>query len=140
MQVADSGKLQSAINVTPLVDVVLVLLIIFMIVAPQLDSGPELQLPETDRPPKKIDDGAELALSVERDGHVWIEGDRVSVDDLGPRVRDAATRHGEAQVLIKADARLTFGQVRHVLDAVQAAGLRDVGLITEPIAPAAAGG
>jgi len=136
MQPVDPGRIQSEINVTPLVDVVLVLLILFMIIAPQLDAGPPVQLPETERPPRRDEASARLALTIQHDGALWMDGAPVAADALPERVR-AATAGGEREVIVQGDARLTFGAVRRVLAAVESAGLTGVGLVAE--SPAAAG-
>jgi biopolymer transport protein ExbD len=136
MQAAESGRLQSAINVTPLVDVVLVLLITFMIVAPQMQTGPNLKLPATEQPPKAGSQDPKINVTLEHGGGLWVEGRHVSAPHLAERVQQAAARQGDRQVLIHGDARLTFGEVRQALRAVEAAGLRDVGLVAERLNPA----
>ena len=87
MQAARPDKLQSSINVTPLVDVVLVLLIIFMVVAPQMHSGPALDLPTTDQPPKREDGGRQILIAIERSGTIWIDNDQVAVDQFYESLR-----------------------------------------------------
>jgi biopolymer transport protein ExbD len=131
MQAVKLARVQSSINVTPLVDVVLVLLIIFMIIAPQLQWGPPVQLPTTDQPPKKPDDGRQIVVAMETDGFVWIEGDRFSAQEFPERLRIAAEERPDWQVVIKGDARLTFGEVERAMLAVEAAGFKNVGLIAE---------
>jgi len=129
MQVGEPAKVQSAINVTPLVDVVLVLLIIFMVVAPQLQSGPALELPTTDEPPRKPDDGRQILVALEHGGAIWIDSDPVTAEQFAESIQQAAEQRGDWQVVIKGDARLTFGEVRRAMLAVEAAGFKDVGLI-----------
>jgi biopolymer transport protein ExbD len=131
MQLANAGKVQSAINVTPLVDVVLVLLIIFMVIAPQLKSGPNVQLPTTDQPPKKTDDGQQILVAIERGGTIWVDSDSVTAEQFPQSIRAAAERRADWKVVIKGDARLTFGEVKQAMLAVEAAGFKDVGLIAE---------
>ena len=127
MQVNDPRKLQCAINVTPLVDVVLVLLIIFMVIAPQLKSGPDVKLPTTDQPPKKPDDAEQVVVAIDHVGTIWIGNEQVVPGQFSERIREFA----DGKVVIKGDARLTFGEVRQAMLAVEAAGFGDVGLIAE---------
>jgi len=127
MQTVDSHRLRCAINVTPLVDVVLVLLIIFMVIAPQLKSGPEVKLPTTDQPPKKPDDLEQVVVAIDHGGAIWIGNEPVAPERFPERIRDFA----DGKVVIKGDARLTFGEVRQAMLAVEAAGVSGVGLIAE---------
>ena len=131
MQPASPLKVQSAINVTPLVDVVLILLIIFMVIAPQLHAGPDVQLPTTDQPQKKQDDGRQILVAIQWDGTIWLDSDHVTAEQFLPRIREAATERPDWRVVIKGDARLKFGEVRRAMLAVEAAGFKDVGLIAE---------
>jgi biopolymer transport protein TolR len=131
MRPIETPQVQSAINVTPLVDVVLVLLIIFMVIAPQLHSGPELQLPVTERPPDKPDDGQQILVALEHDGTLWLDNDRVTAVEFPELLRQTTEQRADWQVVIKGDARLTFGEVQRAMLAVEAAGFPDVGLIAE---------
>jgi biopolymer transport protein ExbD len=131
VQLARPGELRAAINVTPLVDVVLVLLIVFMVLAPQLLAGPPVELPETERPPEAHDEGEQVRIVLAHDGTVWVENEWTSGDRLEQAIAEAARRRPGAQVTIQADARLSFGAVHRAMLAAHAAGLADVGLITE---------
>jgi biopolymer transport protein ExbD len=131
VQLARPGALRAAINVTPLVDVVLVLLIVFMVLAPQLLAGPAVELPETERPPETPDEGRQVRVTIEHDGTIWVENERTSGDRLEAALRDAARRRPDAQVVIQADARLSYGEVHRAMLVAEAAGLADVGLITQ---------
>jgi biopolymer transport protein ExbD len=122
---------RSGINVTPLVDVVLVLLIIFMIIAPQLQTDASVKLPSTDRPDDKPDDGRQIVVVVDENGTVWVDDNPVEPVDFRQRMSEVAEGDRDRKVVIKADARLTFGDVRRAMFAVEAAGFRDVGLIAE---------
>lgn len=126
-----SGELQHDINVTPLVDVVLVLLIIFMVVAPQIQSGPPVDLPTTDRPPRRQDTGRQILVAIERSGTIWIDSDQVAADRFHESLEAAAADRADWKVVIKGDSRLTFGQVKQAMLAADAAGFKDVGLIAE---------
>jgi biopolymer transport protein TolR len=131
MQVIKTGKLQSAINVTPLVDVVLVLLIIFMVIAPQLQAGPDVLLPTTDQPPEKPENGQQIMVAINSSGEIWIDDRRVTPEQFPMSMREAAKDHADWQVVIKGDARLTFGDVQHAMILVEQAGFKNVGLIAE---------
>lgn len=131
MQGAEPGKVQSEINVTPLVDVVLVLLIIFMVVAPQIQAGPELQVPKTETPAEKPDDGRQIQVAIERSGVIWVEEQALDAAEFSDRMRAIAERRADWKVVIKGDARLEFGEVQQAMLAVEAAGFSNVGLITE---------
>jgi biopolymer transport protein ExbD len=132
MQAAKPDKVQSAINVTPLVDVVLVLLIIFMVVAPQMQStGPAVDLPTTEEAPRREDGGRQVLVAIERNGTIWIDSDTVAAHRFGQSLQEIAESRGDWKVVIKGDSNLTFGQIKQAMLAADAAGFRDVGLIAE---------
>jgi biopolymer transport protein ExbD len=125
------GSVRSDINVTPLVDVVLVLLIIFMVVTPMLQRGPAVKLPVTSNPPKKPDDKNQVLVVVEEDRDVWIDNDRMSEAEFGQRIAETRERNPGSTVVIKGDARLTYGDVKRVMLKVKDVGFSGVGLIVE---------
>lgn len=132
MQAARPDKVQSSINVTPLVDVVLVLLIIFMVVAPQMNSGgPPIDVPTTDKAPRHKDGGRQILVAIERSGTIWIDGDQVAAGRFHESLLKMAKDRDEWKVVIKGDSRLTFGQVKQAMLAADAAGFKHVGLIAE---------
>ena len=128
------GKgLNSEINVTPLVDVCLVLLIIFMVVIPNLQRGEEVQLPKASHPQKrKADDPDPLLLALRLDGKLILQKQPVLEANLAKAVRDLLKKpeHSGKPLLVKADERLTYGKVRRVLEKLQGAGLAGAGLAT----------
>jgi len=126
-----SSKVTSGINVTPLVDVVLVLLIIFMVIAPQLQTDAPVELPRTERPPDHPDDGRLITVTIEADGSFWIDDRPVEPERFEQRMREAAADRPDWRVVIKGDSRLRFGQVQSTMFAVESAGFGKVGLITE---------
>ena len=130
-RVVETGNVQSGINVTPLVDVVLVLLIIFMIVAPQLESDASVDLPKTDRPDLKPDDGRQIVVTVVPGGTLWIDAEETTEREFPRKMIEAAAGREDWKVVIKGDARLTFGEVQRTMFAIERAGFADVGLITE---------
>ena len=129
--VSVAGDVKSEINVTPFVDVVLVLLIIFMVVTPMLQRGVDVVLPLTDNHAEEKDTGEQLFISVRRDGAVFLGQERVAVERLPARLRPLLSRQPAPPVFIKGDSSLTFGPVRKVLEAVHEAGAPSVSLATQ---------
>lgn len=135
MQPVETGKVRCTINVTPLVDVVLVLLIIFMVVAPVLHQAGDVRLPKTDRPPDDPGDGRRILVSVERDGEIMVDGKSVDGNTFFELMSATAAEDANAQVLLQGDSRLAFGEVKQAMLAVEAAGFQGVRLIAERQAP-----
>jgi biopolymer transport protein TolR len=120
------------INVTPLVDVVLVLLIIFMVVTPLIASGVAVDLPRTRNHARKPDDGKDLIVSVTLDKRLFVGAERLpNVEELSRRVVLERRRNPEKGVFLKADARAPYGTVREVMEALHEADIQDVVLGTE---------
>jgi biopolymer transport protein ExbD/biopolymer transport protein TolR len=126
---AATEKTRSDINVTPLVDVVLVLLIIFMVVTPMLHRGVKLELPETVNHEKKQDTGEQLIVSVRKEG-VYVETQKLEGDALIAKLKDEL-KHMSRPVNVRADRGLHFSDVRKVLDELHDIGAVNVGLATE---------
>jgi len=146
----EGSKITSEINVTPMVDVMLVLLIIFMVVTPMLQKGVSVDMAKVNNPEQMPDADKEDALlvSITRNADVFFGSEKISIDALTTKVKDRlATRSGDRRVYVKADMRARFGEVVKVVDAVRAAGVDDLGLLTDqrkttpsaPPAPAAQG-
>ena len=144
----EGSKVTSDINVTPMVDVMLVLLIIFMVITPMLQKGVSVDMAKVNNPTPMEDADKEDALlvSVTRDGSVYFGSDRTTIDILTTKVKDRLANKPDKRVYVKADMRARYGGVVQVVDAVRAAGVDDLGLLTEqrkttapPPAPAAAG-
>jgi biopolymer transport protein ExbD len=123
------GAAKSEINVTPLVDVVLVLLIIFMVITPMLHRGVKIDLPETAHHDKKQDTGEQLVVSVRNDG-IYIETDKLEGELLTARLR-SELKTSSRPVHIRADKSLRYGEVRKLLEQVHEAGAITVGMGTE---------
>jgi len=121
----------SEINVVPLVDVVLVLLIIFMITAPLLYRGIDIQLP-TSRT-NTIEPTERLVVTVEKDGAVYLNKEKVPETGLEAAFATARARNPEVSVYLRADAGVPYGLVVGVMDAVKRAGISQLGMVTEPI-------
>jgi biopolymer transport protein ExbD len=124
-----SGGVRSEINVTPLVDVCLVLLIIFMVVTPLLDAG-RAELPETSQPESMAQGAHQLEISIRRDGKVFVADQWVSADHLRGSLAAAHQGRPAAEVVVKADARLRYATVRHLLRDLEQAGFSGAGLAT----------
>jgi len=131
---ADVPGVRSDINVTPLVDVVLVLLIIFMVVTPMIASGVAVDLPRTANHSRKPDDGKDIIISVTHDKRIFVGAQPVAhPKDLGRLVTDERRRNPEKSVFVKADARAPFGVVRGAMDVLNDAKIEDVYLGTEEL-------
>ncbi|MGB3563130.1 MAG: ExbD/TolR family protein [Thermoanaerobaculia bacterium] len=119
------------INVTPLVDVMLVLLIIFMITAPMLHQGVEVALPkaEADAMQLRIDDP--LILSINRDGLVYVQDEPIHLSQLMERLTPLIEARGDEAVFLKGDRDLPYGTIIEVLDILNRGGIRQVGMVTE---------
>jgi len=145
MATRDEGKkVNSNINVTPMVDVMLVLLIIFMVITPMLQKGVSVDLAKVNNPEQMPDADKEDALivAVMRDGKIFFGNDQIAVDQLTNKVKDRIANRVDKRVYVRADARAKFGSVVGVVDNVRAAGVDQLGLLTEqrkstPNAPAA---
>ena len=129
----EGSKISSAINVTPMVDVMLVLLIIFMVVTPMLQKGISVDMAPVNNPEQMPDADKEDALlvSITRDGKVYFGSEQMAVDNLTGKVKDRLASKQDKRVYVKADMRTRFGSVVQVVDSVRAAGVDDLGLLTE---------
>ena len=127
----------SDINVTPMVDVMLVLLIIFMVITPMLSKGKDVTKVKTKNDIKMVEADKEdaILIAVTRDGQVWLSpgNSLVQPNDLGSKVKDLQTNRSDKTVYIKADARARFSAVTDVIDNLRTAQVDSVGLITENI-------
>ncbi len=132
MQVSQKkSALNSEINITPLCDVMLVLLIIVMLIAPLLQAGVDVTLPEAAYTSEKPENDAQTVLAVTADGRFYIDKVQVSEQDLLREVQSVLERKFEKIVLIKADQDAQYSSVMSLLDRLQRAGIEDIGLITE---------
>jgi len=122
----------SQINVTPMVDVMLVLLVIFMVAAPILQQGVELELPKQTIAPIE-GEGEQLVISIDKEGAIFIGKDnRVELKDLGPRLKAILERRKDQRVFVRADRRVVYDTVMAVMGQMRRNGIFKVGLITEP--------
>jgi len=123
----------SEINVTPLVDVVLVLLIIFMLTAPVLQSGIEVSVPQT-RTVKQISE-ERLVVTINSKQEVFLGNDPVNINLLPDKIREKVRDPQGQSVYVRADENVTFGAFATVMDAVKSSGITNVSIVTQPIQP-----
>jgi biopolymer transport protein ExbD/biopolymer transport protein TolR len=126
------------INITPLVDVVLVLLIIFMISVPVLQSGIEVAVPKT-RTVKEITE-QRLVVTIDRQQRVFLGDQPVNIHDLGRKLRQPGIDDAKKVIYLRADERVPFGAFASVMDAVKQAGITNISIVTQPLDAKAAGG
>ena len=127
------ADVNSDINVTPMVDVMLVLLIIFMVITPMLQKGVSVDLAKTDNPIKmpEADKEDALIVAVMRDGKIYFNSDAVTAESLTDKVKDRLANTSDKRIFIKADAGARYGDVVAVVDDVRSAGVDQLGLLTE---------
>src|SRR5208337_957531 len=125
----------SDINVTPLVDVMLVLLIIFMVITPMLQKGVSVDLARVNNPhPMAAADKEDATvLAITRDGKIYLGSDTITLDKITTQVKDRVADKLDKTVYVKSDARAKYGDVVAVVDAVRAAGVDSLGLLTEKV-------
>jgi len=129
----DRGGLISDINVTPFVDVMLVLLIIFMVTAPMMVQGIDVALPETgntDRLPSKEEP---LVVSVDRAGNIHIDDMEIDVATLGDKLKKIFENRASREVFLKADKAVPYGRVAEVMAQIKSAGVKHLGVVTQPV-------
>jgi biopolymer transport protein TolR len=126
------APLNADINVTPLVDVCLVLLIIFMVVTPMLQKGVPVNLPVTEDPEKTPDTEKQLQISVKSDGSVYVGSNVVRKDQVESALKEIQERTPDREVAVKGDRQVKYGDVLDVLRACREVGFNDVGLISQP--------
>jgi biopolymer transport protein ExbD len=131
MQLGGSGGVKSDINVTPLVDVMLVLLIIMMIVAPMLQKGVDVRLPMAANSTNKPETQEQTVLAVKADKSVYINAVQVPMSELRRKMEEALESKTQKIVLIKADEDAPYAAVMEAMDEMRSGGIEDMGLITE---------
>ena len=125
------GGVKADINVTPLVDVMLVLLIIMMLVAPMLQQGVSVKLPTASNTVDKPEVQGQTVVAIGRDKQMYLNAKPVQESDMATKVNELLENAKEKIVLIKADEEVEYGAVMAVMDQVRQAAIEDVGLITE---------
>jgi biopolymer transport protein ExbD/biopolymer transport protein TolR len=127
-------EVRSDINVTPLVDVVLVLLIIFMVVTPLIASGVAVDLPRTAHHSRRPDEGRDIIISVTQDERVYVGSNRLNkLDELARAVRSEKQKNPNKTIFLKGDARASFGAVREAMQILRESEIEDITLGTEEI-------
>jgi biopolymer transport protein ExbD/biopolymer transport protein TolR len=130
----EGSKVNSNINVTPMVDVMLVLLIIFMVITPMLQNKVQIDMAQVNNPtamPDADKDDA-IVVAITRDGAVFLGQNKVATSELGPQVREKMDKNPASKtIFIRADARAQFRAVEDAIDAVRSVGVDDVGLLTQ---------
>jgi len=129
------GGLNSTINVTPLVDVMLVLLIIMMLIAPMLQKGVPVVLPAANNGTQKPDTQDQTVVSIDSQNQLWVNGLQYSKEEFATRVKAALEDKKEKIVLIKGDQDAKYSAVMAAMDALRAAQIEDIALITDPKNP-----
>jgi biopolymer transport protein ExbD/biopolymer transport protein TolR len=130
----DEGKkVNSNINVTPMVDVMLVLLIIFMVITPMLNNKVNVDLPTAASAVVMDNANKEdaITVAVTRDGRTFLGADQVTVDDLGTKISNLLQNKTDKEVYMRADQRANYGKVMDAVDGIRAAGVNQLGLLTE---------
>ncbi|HTL52386.1 MAG TPA: biopolymer transporter ExbD [Planctomycetota bacterium] len=131
---ASNGRTQSSladINITPLVDVVLVLLIIFMVTAPVLQSGIEVAVPKT-RTVKEITE-ERMVISIDKQQRVYLGNDPVNINEIGGKLRQKIRDPQHQSIFLRSDENVPFGAFATVMDAVKQAGIGNVSIVTQPL-------
>ena len=129
------GGPKADINMTPLIDVLLVLLIIFMVITPMLNNKVNVDLPKADAAVVMEDANKEdaITVAVTRDGRTFLGGDQVTLDDLGPKISAKLENKTTKEVFMRADQRANYGKVMDAVDGIRSAGVSQLGLLTERV-------
>ena len=127
----NSGSLMSDINVTPFVDVMLVLLIIFMVTAPMMMQGVDVSLPEATAEPLESEK-EHLIITIDTKNQIFINDFQVTIDFLGEKLKKILEGRSDREVFLKADKDISYGTVVQVMAEVKGAGVEKLGMVTEP--------
>jgi biopolymer transport protein ExbD len=126
------GGVKSDINVTPLVDVMLVLLVIMMLIAPLLQQGVSVKLPKAGNTTDKPETQGQTVIAIAKDKQIYLNTKPVRDEELGDKVKDLLEGQKEKIVIIKADNDVNYSVVMTAMDQLRRAGIEDIGLITDP--------
>ncbi len=129
----DKNKVVADINVTPMVDIMLVLLIIFMVITPMLQKGVSVDMAKATNPRemKEADQDDAVLVAVTRDGKIYLGSDQLAVERLGERIQDLLAAKIDKTVYVRSDRRAKYGGVVDVVDTVRSAGVDTLGLLTD---------
>jgi len=131
---SSNGRTMSSladINITPLVDVVLVLLVIFMVTAPVLQSGIDVSVPKT-KSVKEITE-ERLVISINKEQQVFLGNDAININQIGAKLREKLRDPSRMQIYLRSDENVPFGAFATVMDAVKQSGITNVSIVTEPL-------
>ena len=128
----DQSSLMSQINVTPFVDVMLVLLIIFMVTAPMMMEGINVTLPEASSKPLALEKKP-LVISINPDNKIFISNFNVTIENLGEKLKKILDGKTNRKVFLKADKNISYGMVVRVMSEIKGAGIENLGMVTLPI-------
>jgi biopolymer transport protein TolR len=126
---ARRARPMSEINVTPFVDVMLVLLIVFMVSAPLLTSGVPVDLPEAQSKPLAIEKEP-ITITIDNEGRVFLKDDEINVDDIVPRLAEIAPNGFDERIYVRGDRTASYGAIMRVMGLVNGAGYRHIGLVS----------
>jgi biopolymer transport protein TolR len=121
----------SEINIVPLVDVVLVLLIIFMLTAPVIQSGIEINVPKT-RQVKELTQ-QRMLIQVDRQQRLYLQSEPVNINELGKKLREKFKDPSQAKIYLRADEEVPFGTIAKVMDTAKQAGVENISIVTQPL-------
>ncbi len=127
-----NNPLMSDINVTPFVDVMLVLLIIFMVTAPMMVQGVDVSLPETQRSNQLSSEEDQLVVTIDKDDNILINDYKVGLDSLKKKLEKIFENRHSRAVFLKADKQIAYGRVVEVMAAIKGAGAEKLGMVTQP--------
>ena len=128
-EVGQRGSLVSQINVTPLVDVMLVLLIIFMVTAPIIQQGVEVNVPKVKAAPLPGEE-QQFIISITRDQQIYLNDTRLGADELTQKLTAISAERPDRQIFVRADEDVPYGEVIRTMAAIKAAGIQNVGMVT----------
>lgn len=126
------------INMTPLIDVMLVLLVIFMLTAPLMTSSLKLDLPKADAPPPAQQPPQTLMIAINPKGELFIDDQPIAAADLTAKAKDQSSKHPDTEVQLRADQTVPYGRVAELIGLLQTAGLNRIAFVTDSAAPAPA--
>lgn len=128
-----NDRFMSDINVTPFVDVMLVLLIIFMVTAPMMMQGVDVALPEATAEPLLTENQDQLLVSIDNQSRVFINDIQVSVEELNTKLKKILSGRSDRQVYLKADKEIAYGKVVRVMSEIKLSGVEKLGMVTLPV-------
>jgi biopolymer transport protein TolR len=127
----DNRGIMAEINVTPLVDVMLVLLVIFMVTAPMMQSGVQVNLPKADT--RAMNQAEEtVVVTVDKNGRIFVNKDEIPAADLRSRLSEMFANREKKEIFLKADAGVPYGEVVKAMADIKGAGIERLGMVTEP--------